>query len=378
MINRRQFVIGGAAAGGAAAITYTLVPGDSADTVPAPAPEATALRIDTGISPAMDEFLLSLEHTDTLGRAWLAGDGSGIGLAQLASTVAQRIDGSAADIAAATATRIQQDFAQGTLCDIEGWQLSLTECQLAALRVLAIEANPANRAVLAANEATPEAAANSPDGYTVGTIAPLQNWGPKKTAKGLAFNVQSDGHCGLWFQIAGAPAHAKIMIDGEIARTTIKGKVVTSGLFGKQKDHILSTPGTYEIALIDPIRKVKQPIGEFLVEESPAGQLPGGESIQLSDCTVGKWGPQKTQVGVALNEQPDGAMGVWVYISCLPHGARLRIGEDDLPITRTKFGFTTAIPKPLLEAPQNMPLHLVTPGDGQELAIGNLLIEEPE
>lgn len=373
MINRRDFVVAGVTAGGTAAIMYNLLAVDATTPLTAVAQDTALpqLIIKSGIGPQMDEFLLSLEHTDTLGRAWLGTHDKNIALTELAKTVAKRIDTNAVDIAAATAARVRQDFAQETLCELDGWRLSLTECQVAALRVLAIDANPANEEILAAREK-----ASLRDSLSVGTIATLKNWGPKKTLQGVKFNEQADGHCGLWFQIEGAPAHAKIMIDGEVARTTIKPKVVTSGLFGEQQEHILSTPGKYEIALIDPIKKIKQPIGEFEVQENPSHQGVDSTAAKGSACAVSKWGPKRTKVGVAKNEQPDGAMGVWVHVNCLPDNAKLLFGDDPLHITKKKFGFTTSIPLALIETPGTIPLRLTTPDKSLDLLIGEIVIEE--
>lgn len=361
MISRRGFVIAGVAAGTGAALYFydgERVPGGG---------DAGELMLDAGLGDAMNRLLLSLDSADPLGRAWLASQTPAPDLARLAAEVASILDTGAPDLAAAIAARVRRDFRQGRLCELDGWRLALTECQLAGLRVLAIDANPANAKILAAR-----AAASDETQWRTGEIAPLKNWGPKKTLRGQPFNQQPDGHSGLWFQIEGAPARVKIMIDGEIAKTSVSTDVVTSGLFGETQERILATPGRYPIALVDPVERIKQPIGDLVVEAGPKASRPDSGG---GFCPITRWGPQSTRVGVARNEQPDGAMGVWAFTDCLPPGATLRFGDDPLPLTRTKFGFTSKIALPLIGAPGKIPLVLEDPETGAALTVGTVTIE---
>lgn len=373
MITRRDFVVAGISAG-STALAFQWLGGDTPRETSlagvdgtAPAPE---LAIDVGLGEPMNQLLRSMDNADGLGRAWLAAQQEKPTLSQLAAVVGKHIDPAGADLAQAAANRVQDDFARGRVCEIEDWRLSLTECQLAGLRVLAIDANPANAAVAEARRN-----GEGESGYTIGEIAPLKNWGPRKTLQGQSFNTQPDGHSGLWFQFKGAPARARIMIDGEIAKTSVSPDTVTSGLFGATQKRILSTPGAYEIALVDPVRRVKQPIGKLVVEKDPSYKAEEHAQARDGYCPATKWGPRKTQVGVARNEQPDGSMGVWVHMDCYPGDATLRFGDDPLPLTRKGFGFTTSIPLPLLESPGEKPLVLMSPGAGTEFTVGHIVIE---
>lgn len=371
MIKRRDFIVAGISAGGTAAIMHKLYQAPPT-TAPTPNPaQVNKLVIESGLGPQMDDFLLSLENTDKLGRQWLATQEETLTLDQLGEQVTTKLGQNFDDLAAATNTQIKRDFDTHSLCIIDGWHLSDMECKLAALRVLAIDANPDNAAIIAAQE---QAKLNA--SLKEGEIAPLKNWGPKKTKQGEKFNVQPDGHSGMWFQIAGAPARAKIMIDGELVRTTIKKDTVTSGLFGDMQERILSTPGSYEIALVDPIKKIKQPIGKLKVTKDPNYQKEPSSRRGSSACVVTKWGPKKTKVGVAKNEQPDGSMGVWAHLTCLPDDAKLYFGDDPLHLTRKKFGFTSSIPLPLLETPGEVLLRIETVGNPKDIIVGKILIEE--
>ena len=306
-----------------------------------------------------------LESLDAMGEAWLASLEDTPDLLELMAAFLARLPSTEPALSSAIAAGVRRDFADRALCDVAGWRLSLTECQLAGMRRLAVQAGliePGDVAALADTA------------YTVGEIAPVENWGPRHTLLGKPFNPQLDGHSGMWFKAAGVPAHARVMIDGRIASTSISETAVTSGLRGSEQDRILSSPGRYEIALVDPIRKIKQPIGFFEVRDPNAGKA-GQAQAGTSLCEVKKWGPRKTRAGVAANEQPDGSMGLWLHTDCLPRGVQLFFGDDPLVYRRKDSGLTAPVPLALLGAPGRVPLSLVHAGSGEKLVFGHLVIE---
>lgn len=368
MITRRDFVVAGLAAGGtAAAVQLLYLPGGHGS---APRLAEQGLNIDSGLGPAMDALLHTLEGVDALGEAWIASLPAAPSLRQLGKTIDRRIDLQAPDLAVATAARVRRDFAEGQLCELDGWRLSLMECQLAGLRHLALRADPANLALMQQQER-----ARQQQGLTEGEIAPLANWGPRKTVQGQKFNEQLDGHSGLWFQFDNAPNRARIMIDGELALTRVSPTVVTSGLHGEMQERILATPGEYEIALVDPVKKIKQPVGKLVVEPDPR-LTKGSNAADTEFCEVTEWGPRETRVGVAANPQPDGSLGLWVQTGCLPAGTQLLFIDDVLGINPTSFGLTAAIPLVLLESPGPKPLYLYNPQTRRRRLIGELDIRE--
>ncbi|MFV0275954.1 MAG: hypothetical protein ACK5HY_02070, partial [Parahaliea sp.] len=251
-------------------------------------------------------------------------------------------------------------------CQLDGWVLSDTECRLIALRHLLLRQTPGQEQPVAA-----ETQVAGPREYPEAEIAELNNWGPRWTLVGQPFNVQLDGHNGLWFQIAGAPAHAKIAIDGQLARTSVGARVVTSGLFGEQQTHILATPGRYPIALVDPVRAVQQHIGYFEVRD-PAAET----ALEEAFCEIRDWGPQRTRLGTLANPQPDGSLGIWVRTDCLPADARLQVGEDLVPSGVRPPGLTGAIPPALLAQPGRRPLSIYSPRMNQRVVLGDLLVED--
>jgi hypothetical protein len=364
MIRRRSFLVATVAAGGVAAWRYAYLPGLSGLHLGA----QHYLFFDGGIGARMIHFLASSKALGPLGPAWLASLDYEPDMTDLLQSLASRIDLESADLDAAIAQQVLQEFSSGSICVIGGWQLSLTECQLAGLQQLAIVSG-----LIDAAQVQRKVSTNGPRTYASGEIAPLENWGPRYTLQGEKFNEQLDGHSGLWFKVQGAPAHVKVMIDGEIVKTSVSERTVSSGLFDEMQERILSTPGQYDIALVDPIRKIRQAVGKFEVRVNPLVRQPTGEPAAF--CPIEKWGPGTTTAGVAANEQPDGSMGIWVHTACLPDNAQLFFGEDPLPAKRRPFGLTASIPLAFLGAPGSVALSLYNPQTNEKLLIGQLVIK---
>jgi hypothetical protein len=368
MIKRRDFIVAGVSAGVTAGGMHLLYTSHS-ETPLAPTKAPAALILETGHGQQLDDILLSLENSERIATAWIEKQATQPSIAKLTKTLAQKFDLSSPALEKSVYQQVQQDFASGKTANLDGWTLSTTECELAALRHLVVTANPDNIAILRAQEK-----AKLEAGLTVGEIAPLKNWGPQTTTQGKKFNEQPDGHSGLWFQLSGAPGRVKIMIDGEIVRTVVNETVVTSGLFGEMQDRILSNPGKYEIALIDPIKNIKQPIGELTVKADPRMAKKLGKTDSVF-CEITSWGPKKTTIGKPANEQPDGSMGVWVKTSCFPDGAQIMLDDDLLPTTTREFGATSSIPAALLETPGEKTLYFFDEKAQETIKIGTITIE---
>jgi hypothetical protein len=366
MITRRSFLVAAVAAGGVAAgWRYAYLPGLSGLHLGA----QDYLFFDGGPGARLIQFIASNKAFGPLGSAWLASLEYEPEMTDLLRSLASRIDLDSADLDAAIAQQVLREFAGGGICIIDGWQLSLTECQLGGLQTLAIASG-----LIDGKGVQRQASAEGMQAYTVGEIAPLESWGPRHTLQGKKFNQQLDGHSGLWFKVLGAPAHVKIMIDGEIVKTSVSERTVSSGLFDEMQERILSTPGQYDIDLVDPIRKIRQPVGKFEVRADPSASKSADERT-VAFCQIEKWGPRTTTAGVAANEQPDGSMGIWVRTPCLPDNTQLFFGEDLLPAKRRPFGLTASIPLAFLGAPGSVALTLYNPQTTEKLLIGQLVIE---
>ena len=340
-------------------------------------PELSGLRLgggrvvlfEDGNGARLLDFLKPLEALAPVGNAWLDSLEESPDLVFLMQSLSTDPAPGEGGLEQALAGQIRRDFVQGDVCDVSGWQLSLTECRLGAVRQLA-----ADQGLITLENTGRPATATGIDSYTLGELAPVTNWGPRKTLQGRTFNEQLDGHSGLWFKVQGAPGHARIAIDGEMLDTRVRDKLVVTGLRGDTQARILANPGRYAVDLVDPIRKIRQPIGEFLVKRDPSIPAPSPDS-EIPFCQVVKWGPQKTRAGVAANEQPDGAMGIWIHTDCLPQNAQVYFADDILPSARRPFGLTAKIPLALLGAPGSVPLSLHNPDTGEKLLIGRVTIE---
>ncbi|WP_041524091.1 hypothetical protein [Gilvimarinus agarilyticus] len=369
MIKRRDLLVGGVSAGVTAGAMHVFYTRSLTAQTPALAAAPNSLIIESGYGQPLDNALRAIEGSDKFAAAWLEQQSAKPTIASLANALKNKLDLNNAALDEQLFKLIKQDFSSNKTVAIEGWSLSETECQLAALRYLVIADNPDNAAILRAQEK-----AKLQAGLKEGEIAPLKNWGPRKTTQGQKFNEQSDGHSGLWFQFSGAPSHAKIMIDGELVRTVVNESVVTSGLFGEMQERILATPGEYDIALVDPIKNIKQPIGSLTVKADPRMAKRQGKRESVF-CSVSDWGPKKTIIGQPANEQPDGSMGVWIKASCIPTNAQILLDGDHLPITIREFGATTSIPAALLEAPGEKTLYLLDPTSKEKQIIGTITIQ---
>lgn len=367
-LSRRNWILLSVAAGAAAGAA--LLPWQRILTLPASRWFASGLDAN----PAVEAVLLGLDGTVDIGQAWLAGEGAGRDLDALVDGLEALLGeaDSREAVEAALSERIRREHADGTLCDVDGWRLSRTECELAAIRWLAF----GSLAAAASAPAEAQSAAETEPG-TPPTIVEVSNWGPRGTEQGSPFNVQPDGHSGLWFAAVNAPSWVKIMIAGREAPTTVLDRVVTSGLFGEDGYRILSTPGSYPIELFDPVSGIRQPIGEFVVHPRAERAVLEDGSRAESLCPVSAWGPDRTRAGEPANAQPDGSMGLWFRTACAPGNVRLLFGEDRLSMTRSEFGLTARVPLALIEAAGERRIALLDVDTGQEMAVGLFRIDPP-
>lgn len=164
-----------------------------------------------------------------------------------------------AELSNSISQRIRQDFAEEKICAIEGWYLSLTECRLAAL------SSVLNRQVGGTTTTEPVGFSGAPEG----AIVDVTKWGPQKTAYAVPFNVQSDGHSGMWFVADNPPRSLVVYIDGKPFRTTISERVFTVSIANEERDLLVRTAGQHAVFVYDKVRNIKQRIGDFIVKENP-------------------------------------------------------------------------------------------------------------
>lgn len=367
MITRRDTFVAALAAGATA--TGFLLPWQRIGTW------AGLTTAGTGLGAPFEQVLASLDGTGAVGSAWLDAQSRDWDTTSLAALLGQRLgpDLTSRDIIEQRiAGAIRADFAERRLCNVAGWQLSQTECELAGLRWLALGDAPGRAAV---DDASTHAETATATADTL--IAEVTDWGPRGTEQGVPFNLQSDGHSGLWFAAKDVPNWVVIRIDGVEAATTINETTVTSGLFGALKDRILATPGRYPIEFYDPMKKRVQPIGDLVIRERAERMLRADGSRSGVFCPVTGWGPSDTVAGVAANPLPDGSLGMWFALACAPRNVQLCFGDDRLAATRGDTAVTARVPLALIESARTVPLRLRDADTGEELVVGDFRIVAP-
>lgn len=267
----------------------------------------------------------------------------------------------AVTLEARTREAVAEDFRAGRVCAPDGWQLAETECLLATAVARHLESEVAE--VVAARD---------------GDVMAVEDWGARSTEVGRPFNLQSDGHAGLWFRGTGAPAWLQVVVDGDTVPATVRGDLVTSAVYGETLERILSREGRYPIELWDGMAGVRQLVGHLEVTaRAPRARLPDGTTSAVF-CPVGDWGPRSTPAGVAANPQTDGSIGLWIELACAPPRTLVRAGGVDLE-TRVAEGIVTArLSAPLFARERSLPVALYDPESGEELPVGTFEVTRPE
>ncbi len=328
---------------------------------------------DTGLGEAFDALLASLDGTQGVGRIVAEGGAPGTSVDALIERLGARLEGALRDrsaIEARLGELVRADFAAARTCRVDGWMLSQTECDLAGLRWHLLGEASGALASAPPQATTVDSAPEATAGPPAAAIVEVTNWGPQSTEQGSPFNVQPDGHSGLWFVAPGTPNWVKVRIDGQESPTTVTENGFTSGLFGSLQDRILNTPGSYRVELHDPVNDTLQLIGELVVRPLAERAVKEDGSRSAIFCPVTEWGPTETTAGVAENPQPDGSQGMWFLLPCAPNNVQLVFGDDRLPATRTDRGITSRVPLALLESPGTVGIKLRHAHSGEELAVG--------
>jgi hypothetical protein len=253
---------------------------------------------------------------------------------------------------------IRADFANQRLVDIEGWQLSETECRLAALSI-ALKGDQTRLAPVAV-------------GLSQGEFVEVANWGPQKTFKGEKFNEQHDGHCGLWFKAQETPASAVLVFAGIHQATQIYADSFTSGLHGDFMQQVIDTPGEYSVELLDKASQVIQKIGTFQVLEPPAT----AEATDLDQCEVYSWGPVHAPAGQPFNEQPGGNSAFWVRTNCALADSSLIFAGVKLKTTVRGNVLTASVPAGHELKPGKYPLEIQLGNSERRLKAGDFRVEQ--
>lgn len=260
----------------------------------------------------------------------------------------------------ALAEAVRDDFSKGRICRLDGWYLSVTECQVAAIGFLNRQVGSDSLLV----------------GYVPGTLCKIDNWGPRSTPAGKPFNIQSDGSSALWLRTTGAPSDAVVILGRVRLRTTVSDATVTADLVPQVSDSILSSVGEHSVYLVSAGTRVFQRVGEFEVTPEAFGQTGLNQELREERIAdIAAWGPTRTRKGVGFNVQPGGESAFWVKTTTpAPATARLLLGGVPLRTTVRHDAVTAALvgsaANALLRKVGRHPLVLLDADNGRKQTIG--------
>ena len=80
----------------------------------------------------------------------------------------------------------------------------------------------------------------------------IQDWGPRETAAGKAFNAQPDGSAAFWLKTDGVTPSTVLVLSGRKLPTYVAadGRIVTANL-PRDLAELYAKPGTYVLFLQD-------------------------------------------------------------------------------------------------------------------------------
>ena len=248
-LSRRQFlmVAGGATATAAIFSVYQSISSD----VPVANPDRM-----------FEEFISAGHFSADLGEKYLETKGlqTDTALEILKSEVMNSLSDEGGDLHVGIQLRVQKDFVRGNLCQIDGWQLARTECQLGAIAFLFQERGGYIEA---------PATSGPLDDLEELFIAQVNGWGPQSGVSGEGFNVQSNGKSAMWFNFLEIdPNPYAIYFGFAAARTSVHGdrNLITASWTRGQVRQVTSGQSEIPVHLVDLSRGSKQLIGYFHVQ----------------------------------------------------------------------------------------------------------------
>ena len=106
--------------------------------------------------------------------------------------------------------------------------------------------------------------------YVDGVFLEVERWGPRKTKRGQGFNLQPSGRSAFWIHVVGKKAGDEFLVtlDGKPLKTTSPPPPagITASLSPEEANEIIRFSGVYTLAIIDLTTKLRQQVGEFVVE----------------------------------------------------------------------------------------------------------------
>jgi hypothetical protein len=208
--------------------------------------------------------------------------------------------------------RILQDFKEDKLCKVEGWTLSITECQLSALAHL-------TQSKTTIPNTQPLNTIDKPKTFTElpeVEFATIEGWGPKQGKVEESFNKQPNGNSSIWLKVIGLERgnDYKLFFGNTIMGTTIHyhKNLITADLSPKETVHETASVGKRAIFLVDAGLR-KQLIGYYNISGQKTLQEEALTAIKSGSLvTLENWGPKTGKHGKPFNAQPNGYSALWL------------------------------------------------------------------
>jgi hypothetical protein len=330
-----------------------------------------ALAIGTGVfywqkNSSLSAFIKQLKGLDAIGEEYKKTHKNGNYLKQLEEKLAHYQQNSSLN--EQIEKSIEDDFINDNISSINGWQLSQTECLIAASYV------SFKGYVKPKNTAPVQNFKNA----KIENFIEIKNWGPQKTLQNEIFNKQSDGHAGIWFATDNPLPNLKVVIDGRIEATFINERSITSGIHNKEDLTLfLNNIGKHEIALYDPINQRKQIVGYFEVLPIPKKLIYADGTVSKVFCPIESWGPQVAKKNQAFNVQPNGNAAIWIKTQCAPRTAKVKVNGLTIKTTVQAGAVTASVQVSKLKPIENtFHIELFDIQSKESIAIGKIKIED--
>lgn len=209
---------------------------------------------------------------------------------------------------------IKEDFGSGDLCLVDGWQLSRTECRLAALKFLWEEDGAGG--VVCRKEGVRPPAALPPQ---------VERTDPPRTFVGVPFNVQQDGNSVISLHGSDFQFGAVVLFDG----AALESAVGNSGwMTASVPSDLHARARTVDVA----VRNTDGQISNVVQFEVVPRVL-----LEVTSTV-----PSGTSVGVPFTVQPNGQSVINVYGTGFLPGATVLFGGIPLESAVGDSGWMTA------------------------------------
>ena len=217
----------------------------------------------------LQALVASGRFSPELGDAFL-GEGSPRSLAAYEASVEATLRSlPEGDLEAGIRRATAHDFATGNICSVDGWQLSLTECRLAAIAWFFRENS--------GHIQQPEPNTGPLDIWPDAQVADVERWGPQSTGVGEPFNRRPDGGSSVWLHVRTLPEFAvyEVYLGGQPAETFVNRtqKLISGSLTVEQARPLIAGAGRIPLHLVDPVRG-KQLVGYIRVRPRPLAPEP--------------------------------------------------------------------------------------------------------